>query len=268
MNQEISGDLENTRCPEIIKILSLGKRTGRLALNYGDEGGSIFFQDGKIIHAKCGPIEGPKAIYEMAVWAAGTYRFFVDDIPDISTVDLSIDEIQAETENRIRQMDRISSLIPSANVVFALDPDIKEKEISLKSIQWRVLSKVDGARPISDIAQGIGLADSDAMKVFYTLLKMGVIKEVERSRGRKSKTTLKLPDTPFIGELKNGLLAAIGPIAPFIISETAKEMGFDLLADDMDQRAALIETIHSKIPDAAMAMDFLDAMTNWLRAEG
>ena len=31
MTQEIRGDLENTRCPEIIKIISLGRRTGRLA---------------------------------------------------------------------------------------------------------------------------------------------------------------------------------------------------------------------------------------------
>jgi hypothetical protein len=268
MNQEISGDLENTRCPEIIKILSLGKRTGRLALNYGEEGGNIFFQDGKIIHAKCGTIEGPKAIYEMAVWASGSYRFFVDDVPDVHTVNQSIEEIQAETENRIRQMDRISSLIPSANVVFGLDPDLKEKEITLKSIQWRMLTKVNGSSSIAEIAQGAGLTESDAMKVFYTLVKLGVIKEVERSEGRKNKVSLKLPDTPFIGELKNGLTGAIGPIAPFIIVETAKEMGIDMLSDDMDQRAALIETIHSKIPDETMAMDFLNAMTNWLRAEG
>ena len=45
-------------------------------------------------------------------------------------------------------------------------------------------------------------------------------------------------------------------------------MGFDLLADNVEQRAALIETIHSKITDETMAMNFLNAMTNWLRAEG
>jgi hypothetical protein len=36
----------------------------------------------------------------------------------------------------------------------------------------------------------------------------------------------------------------------------------------MDQRAALIETIHSKIADESMAMNFLNAMTSWLQAEG
>lgn len=268
MNQEISGDLENTRCPEIIKILSLGKRTGRLALNYGAESGTIYFQDGMIIHAKCGAIEGPKAIYEMVVWTSGEYRFFVDDTPDFITVDLSIDEILAETENRIRQMDRISSLIPSANVVFGLDPDIREKEIVLKSIQWRVITKINGSTSIAEIAQSIGLTDSDAMKVFYTLMKLGLIKEVERGDVHKTKVSLNLPSIPFVTELKDDLVKAIGPIAPYIIIETADEMGFDLFADDMEQRAALIETIHSKIPDEGLALQFLNSMTNWLRAGG
>lgn len=265
MNQEISGDLENTRCPEIIKILSLGKRTGRLILSYGAESGDIYFQDGKIIHAKCGLIEGTKAIYEMVVWPSGEYRFFVDDTPDITTVDISIEEILAETENRIRQMDRISSLIPSANIVFVLDPDIKEKEIPIKSIQWRVIAKINGTSSIAEIAQSIGLTETDAMKVFYTLLKLGLIKEVERSDSHKAKMSVKLPVTPFVTELKNDLVKAIGPITPHIIVETAQEMGVDLLSNNMDQRAALIETIHSKIPDERMALDFLNTITDWLK---
>ena len=44
MNGDISGDLENTRCSEVIKILSLGKRSGRLHLSNGGDTGSIFFR--------------------------------------------------------------------------------------------------------------------------------------------------------------------------------------------------------------------------------
>jgi hypothetical protein len=42
-------------------------------------------------------------------------------------------------------------------------------------------------------------------------------------------------------------------------------MGVDLLSDNMDQRAALVETIHSKIPDERMALDFLNTITDWLK---
>jgi len=267
MNQDISGGLDSTRCPEIIKILSLGKRSGRLFLSNGSESGNIFFRDGEIIHAQCGPLQGKKAIYELAVWTSGEYRFSVDEMPDVLTVDISVDEILSEATNRIRQMDRVVSLIPSSNAVYALDPEIKEKEVVLKSVQWKVLSRIDGKKSIADIAQNIGLGVSDTMKVFYTLVKSGLLREAYLPEAESPAGAVDLPDTPFIKALEDSLTKTIGPIAPLVITETAQEMGLDLLADDPGQKAALIETISSKIPSENMSLKFLNVMTDWIHAE-
>ena len=268
MDQDISGGLESTRCPEIMKILSLGKRSGRLLLNNGAVTGNIFLRDGQIIHAQCGPLQGTKAIYELAVWTSGEYRFFVDDTPDIVTIDISIDEVLDEAANRMRQMDRITSLIPSSSIVYSLDPDVKEKNIQLKSIQWKVLANINGKRSIADIAQHIGLGVSDAMKVFYTLVKIELLRDAAPVEMETAHTSIDLPETSFIQALKEDLTRAIGPISPFVIIETAQDMDLDLLSDDVGQRAALIETISSKIPDEKMSLKFLNTMTDWLNAEG
>lgn len=264
MNQEISGELENTRCPEIIKILSLGKRTGRLSLSNGADNASIFFQEGKIIHAQCGPLEGEKAVMETAVWTSGEYSFLVDDTPDMITIDSSIEDILTESANRIRQMDRITSVIPSSAAVYALDPDIKDKEITIKSIQWRILVHVDGRKSIAEIAQTIGLGMSDSMKVFYTLIRLGLLKDAETSESTETREVIELPETGFIQAVKKDLTRAMGPIAPFIIAETAQDMGIDMLSDDMNQRASLIETLSSRINDEETSLEFLDSMTDWL----
>ncbi|HNY66294.1 MAG TPA: DUF4388 domain-containing protein [Deltaproteobacteria bacterium] len=268
MSEDISGGLENTRCSEIVRILSLGKQSGRLYLCNGGDTGNIFFRDGEIIHAQCGLLQGAKAIYETAVWTSGEYRFYPDDSPDVVTVDLSVDDILSEAANRIRQMDRITSLISSSSAVYAHDPDIKEKEITLKSIQWKVLAHVDGKRSISDISQAIGLGVSDTMKVFYTLIKAGLLKESEGSAGQSSARMIELPATPFLEALQKDLTKAMGPVAPFVISETAQEMGYDLLSDDTGHKAELIETLSNKIPSETMSLAFLDTMTDWLNAEG
>lgn len=268
MNQDISGGLENTRCPEIIKILSLGKRSGRLLLNNGSETGNIFFRDGQIIHAQCGLLQGTKAVYELTVWSSGDYRFFVDETPDVISVDISMEDILAESSNRIRQMDRITTLIPSSSVIYSLDPDIRDKEINLKSIQWKVLANINGKRSIAAIAQNIGLGVSDAMKVFYTLLKLGLLRDAEFSVETEiTPLEIELPETAFIDALKEDLTRAIGPVAPFIIVETAQELNVDLLSEDVGQRSALIETLSSKIPDEGMSLKFLDTMTEWLHGE-
>lgn len=268
MGQDISGGLENTRCSEIIKILSLGKRSGKLFLNNGGETGNIFFRDGEIIHAQCGALQGIKAIYELAIWTSGEYRFFVDDTPDIVSVDIPVDEILAEAANRIRQMDRITSLISSSSEVYELDPDLKDKEVLIKSVQWKALVQIDGKKSIADIAQKIGFGVSDTMKIFYTLIKAGLLRNASTSETEISQGSGRLPETSFLNALGKDLTKAIGPIAPFVILDTAKEMGVDLLSDDAGQKAALIETISSKIPSESMSLQFLDTMTDWINTEG
>jgi hypothetical protein len=267
MKQDISGDLENTRCPEIIKILSLGKRSGRLYLTNGSDSGNIFFADGEVIHAQCGALNGIKAIQEIAVWTSGEYRFFVDEPADMQTVIMGIDEVLAETTSHLRQMDKITSLIPSSSAVYALEPDIRDKEVQLKSIQWRVLTTIDGKKSIADIAQSINLGVSDCMKILYTLLRMGLLRDAAQQDNQEVRRAIKLPETEFINSLKIALTQAMGPIAPYIIVETAEDLKADLLSDSTDQKAFLIETLSSKIPSEKMSLKFLDAMTDWLKAE-
>jgi len=106
------------------------------------------------------------------------------------------------------------------------------------------------------------------MKVFYTLLKLELLRDADASESETPSTSIELPETSFVTALRDDLTRAIGPIAPFIIMETAQEMDLDLLADDVGQRAALIETLSSRIPDEEMSLKFLDTMTDWLNAEG
>jgi hypothetical protein len=267
MKQDISGDLENTRCPEIIKILSLGKRSGRLYLTNGSDSGNIFFTDGEVIHAQCGSLNGIKAVQEIAVWTSGEYRFFVDEPADMQTIIMGIDEVLAETTSHLRQMDKITSLIPSSSAVYALEPDIKDKDVQLKSIQWRVLTTIDGKKSIADIAQGINLGVSDCMKILYTLLRMGLLRDAAQQDNQEVRRAINLPETEFINSLKSALTQAMGPIAPYIIVETAEDLKADLLSESTDQKAFLIETLSSKIPSEKMSLKFLDAMTDWLKAE-
>lgn len=267
MNENIQGNLDTTRCSEIVKIISLGKGAGRLYLTSGSETGSIYFKDGRLVHAKCGQIEGVKAVYEMALWLSGSYKFFIDESTDLITINQPTDEILRETENRLRQMEKIASLIPSAAAVFSLEAETREKEIILKAIQWKLLSQINGERSISQIAQILGITDSDAMKVFYTLFRQGLIKEAVKEPPRPSEDKSALPDTPYALALIKNLTQTIGPIAPFIISETLSETGKNLLNEDTDQRAAFIETLHNKIPDEELALKFLNMMTIWIKTE-
>ena len=267
MAQEIRGDLGNTRCPEIIKVISLGRRTGCLALGNGAEKATLFFQEGEIINARVGALEGLKAIFEVALWNSGDYVFIVDEMPDYPNIMKPIDEILQEVNERVRQMDLLSSTITSTSTVYELEPELSEKEINIKAVQWRTLTLVNGQRSLSEIAQQLGLTDFDALKVFYTLIKLGVIREKIKAESaeRPASITRSIVQNAFTAALTEHLTEAMGPIAPIVMRECAEEMRFDLNSDDPDVRAIFIESLATRIPDEGVALDFLTGMTTWLK---
>jgi hypothetical protein len=223
MKQEISGDLANTRCPEIIKILSLGKRTGRLYLTNGSETGNIYFSEGEVVHAQCASLSGIKAIQEIAVWTSGEYRFFVDEPADMQTIVMGVGSLGRDHQPP-GQMDKITTLIPSSSAVYDLEHEIRDKELQIKAVQWKVISLVDGKKSIADLSQIIGLGGSDTMKIVYTLLRMGLLKDASHQDTQVQRRSVMLPETEFITSLKDALMQAVGPIAPVIIRETAEEL--------------------------------------------
>jgi isocitrate lyase len=96
---------------------------------------------------------------------------------------------------------------------------------------------------------------------------MGLLRDAVQQDANAQRRSVDLPQTDFINSLKQALTQAMGPIAPHIIVETADELKADLLSDSTDQKAFLIETLSSKIPNERMSLKFLDAMTDWLKAE-
>jgi hypothetical protein len=108
---------------------------------------------------------------------------------------------------------------------------------------------------------------SDTMKILYTLLRMGLLRDAAQQDRQAVRRAVILPETEFVNCLKEALTQAMGPIAPHIIAETAEELKADLLTESTDQKAFLIETLSSKVPNERMSLKFLDAMTDWLKAE-
>ncbi len=267
MNHEFRGEIDSTRCPELIKILSLGKRTGRLSFNTGAETGNIYFKDGDVVHATCRGLSGIPALYEMASWTTGEYIFLTDETPDMESISTPTNDLLEEITKSLALMDKINSIIPSGATVYTIEPDVKDNEIKLNRIQWKVLANIDGNRSIYDIAQGLGLGLFDTMKVFYTLIRRGLIKENKRQILENKETMPGLPQTPVVNALLDALTCAIGPIAPVIIKDVSVEMGIDLTTEDMDEIAYLIEAISGKIPSEESSIAFLDKMTSWIRLE-
>ena len=69
------GSLAELHLPDIIQLVSVSGKTGVFHLQDGHLRGQIFLDDGKIVHAQIDETVGEEAVYSLAIWRQGEFRF-------------------------------------------------------------------------------------------------------------------------------------------------------------------------------------------------
>jgi len=171
------GSLAELHLPDIIQLVSVSGKTGVFHLTDGTLKGQIFLHDGKIIHAELDDTAGEEAVYALAIWRQGEFRFDPGVPTDQHTINKSNTNLLMEAARRLDEWRVLSKKIPSIDLVpeFVVQEN-REGQINLNTSEWLILSKIDGQRSVKAIAQASGLSVFDAAKMLYGLITTNLIR--------------------------------------------------------------------------------------------
>jgi Domain of unknown function (DUF4388) len=178
------GSLAELHLPDIIQLISVSGKTGVFHLTDGALKGQIFLTDGKIVHAQLDDASGEEAVYALAIWSQGDFKFEPGISTEIRTISKSNTNLLMEAARRLDEWRVLSKKIPSPEMVpeFVVQ-DNREGQINLNTSEWLILSKIDGQRSIKAISGAGGLSVFDASKILYGLVATGLIRLKEASSG-------------------------------------------------------------------------------------
>jgi hypothetical protein len=91
--------------PDVIQILSNGRKTGRLEVTTGALRGELMFQHGAIHDARFGDLAGAEAVYEILTLTEGDFALepddtVVEDVIGIPTHHLLLEAMRRFDEER------------------------------------------------------------------------------------------------------------------------------------------------------------------------
>jgi pSer/pThr/pTyr-binding forkhead associated (FHA) protein len=86
--------------PEVLQMCCLSRRSGQITFRSGESYGFIYIQQGRVLHALCGTIEGEEAIYAMLLWPGGGFSLDEDILPHKRTVTLTWEQLLFEGARR------------------------------------------------------------------------------------------------------------------------------------------------------------------------
>jgi len=183
----IKGSLKEASLPDVLQLLSMGKKTGCLGLSFHDSFGSIYFDNGRICHAAIvnRPLDTENAVYTLFTWTSGTFIFEANVEPEEGAERVSVDpqSLLLEGARRVDEWSLIEKKLPSFDVVFSLDRSkLMLNRDPLSPEQEALLPLIDGHRDVNGLIRDSGLGEFEVGKALYGLLNANFLLPVGRKR--------------------------------------------------------------------------------------
>ena len=212
------GSLAELHLPDIIQLVSVSGKTGVFHLVDGHLKGQIYLQEGRIVHATLDEVTGEEAVYALAIWNKGDFKFEPAPPSEIKTISKSNTNLLMEAARRLDEWRVLQKKIPSVEMIpeFVVQ-ESREGQINLNTSEWLILSKIDAHRSVKAIAQASGLSVFDASKILYGLIATGLIRLRERPAGPAPNAAAHVAAAPAAAAAsrpKTGSFPAVNPGAP------------------------------------------------------
>lgn len=177
-SKEIEGNLQQLAIPDLLQVLAMNKRTGKLNLTRGNDRGELHVAEGKPVNAKSGTVEGEKALFRLLSWTEGTFSFVPGSTPGKARIQRGMDDALMEG---MRQADEVARLLPSlpprnARIHLAPESDLPKDQHPVTS---QVVELLRQPRPLADVVDLAPATDLDVLTVIATLMQKGVVRVAE-----------------------------------------------------------------------------------------
>jgi hypothetical protein len=171
------GSLSELHLPDIIQLVSVSGKTGVFRLIDGELKGDIWLHEGRIVHAELEDLSGEEAVYALAIWRTGEFRFEAGIPSPRQSIQKSNTNLLMEAARRLDEWRVLSKKIPSVELVpeFVI-LESREGQINLNTMEWLLLSKIDGQRSVKQIAAAAGMSVFDSAKLLYGLVATNLIR--------------------------------------------------------------------------------------------
>lgn len=97
----VTGSLEEMSLPDVLQVMTNGRKTGRLLLRAGSTSGEIAFSEGAIWTASAGDLTNEEAIYALLALTSGEFRFDPDFVPSEQAIVGSTESLLLEGLRRL-----------------------------------------------------------------------------------------------------------------------------------------------------------------------
>jgi Domain of unknown function (DUF4388) len=160
----LQGTFDVVALADLMRMLASGRKNGELVIESGGVAARIEFQDGACSGAESTDARGALAdeaelhrravdvCFSVARYPGGSFRFAPNDSGGPTRdVTIAVEPLLAELELLKAEWDEICEVVPAITLRPALAEKLSGSEITVSSIEWALLARLDGYTSVADL---------------------------------------------------------------------------------------------------------------------
>lgn len=184
----MQGNLSDMTIADLIQHTCQDNKTAMLQIDASDGNATIYFKNGKVVHAVTADQNGEEVVYKILNWHDGTFTLEMDINPPMNTVNRSwsslllegarrLDENGIDTNDPELSLSNTSSEDEETNMTQKLDDVLKEMSAEIPGFVASVVVGMDG---LAIASHALGKLPPDVISAQMTLLLKLVDTSVEK----------------------------------------------------------------------------------------
>lgn len=178
MNTEqfkLSGFISEFPLFEVIQFLGMIRKKGALRISWENEEDTIllYIDNGNLLHAANHRNSGTDVFFRALEKETGYFKFSPMESPDHITIDQPLNFLLLESQRRLDELRNLSANLPPEDMSLFIASDL-ESVPPLNTLQWKILSMVNGRRTLKRICEKAG-DELETKKILLALMQKGVI---------------------------------------------------------------------------------------------
>jgi DNA-binding response OmpR family regulator len=178
-SREIEGNLAQIPLVDLLQILSVNRKSGKLSVEREGERAEVALADGRVVDARLGALSGEKALFRLLTRREGQFAFVPGAAPAEDRIERKLEELVLEG---LRQADELARLAPQTPgpadlVELAVAP--AEIPAGLHPVTEEVVVLLERPRGFQDLLDRCRATDLEASRAVLALLERGLARRRE-----------------------------------------------------------------------------------------
>jgi response regulator RpfG family c-di-GMP phosphodiesterase len=90
-HRPVLGSIEELALPDLLRILAGSQRSGQVVVSADEGKGELYLEQGRLVHAVCGPLKGREALRKVVGFRAGDFRIDPNNLIHEQQIDLDVE---------------------------------------------------------------------------------------------------------------------------------------------------------------------------------